>query len=305
MRAMIMTRLIPTLFLVALSTGGCARTLRLADGSSGVYSVVDAGQFNPSPAVYFMDGFSSATVRVYQTGEQITFDFHDSATSISASAPILPTDPATARGLVVPTPEPLKPIARLPKRVPEGFRNAAALQLLQVVSMNMRSKDGRSSLLIGLPYAERFPRLFFNRSLFSDGDDSATSYGAVASLTDFDEVTGRRTTRTNGYPARSAFAIYHILETPMGTFFNKKPTVMELQPDRDGKLALSLPPIPFMYRLVNGPIPLYDVTKPNAPPVAEITNAHHKADSPMLNVTTEAWPWHLPDLVRIRMELKE
>src|SRR5262249_43938590 len=151
----------------------------------------------------------------------------------------------------------------------------------QVISMNMRERDSNCRLLIGLPYAEKYPELFFRQDIFNDGKTGGSSYGIVQSLTEFDDPeTGRRTTEANGYPARSFFAIYHILETKVGTFFNKKPSMMELQPNEQGKLALTLPPIPFNYQLINGPIPLFDVNHPDSSPVGELIAAHHESTQP-------------------------
>ena len=278
--------------------GGLELTDRvsLVERGAGIYDVRDAGPFNPSTAIYFMDGYSDATVRVYATGEVMTFKFWDRATCISATAPVLPSDPAIDAGIFLVAPRPLESRAEFPKRAPREYRRASSLQLLQVISMNMASPDGKARLLIGLPYAEKYPKLFSRADTFADGGRSAASYGAVASLTEFrNPFTRRRTALDNGYPARSLFAVYHILETPFGAFFNKKPTVMELQPGVDGKLALYLPPVPFKYELINGPIPLYDVNNPDGQAMAEIMAAHHNGKAAAIE-TLSSWPWHQPEL---------
>lgn len=269
------------------------------------YQLTDISPFPPSSAIYFMDGQSDATVRILSSGEQITYNFADANTSIAATAPLLYDREVLSKGLHLDAPEPLRPIARFPESLPERYRRDTSLHLLQVISMNMRGVDSRARLLIGLPYAEEYPELFFKAGLLDADAQDASSFGAVSSLTDFvNPLTGRRETGSNGYPARSAFAVYHILETEMGSFFNKKPTVMELQPDRNGKLALTLPPIPFNYELINGPIPLYDVKRPDGPPLAEIILAHHPASSASRAANSQAWPWHLPDLAKIQRRLR-
>lgn len=223
-------------------------------GSS--YEVTDIGPFAPSGAIYFMNGSSGATVQ-FASGDELALEFQDENTSIAASAPILYQEQLQLEGLYVPVPPPLRPSAFLPWQTPDEYRRDTALQLLQVVSMNMRGKDMEASLLIGLPYAERYPEIFFRRDLFEGGGEDASSYGVVQSLTRIeDPASGHPTTSLNGYPVRSFFGIFHIVETLAGAFFNKKPTQMELQPDAEGKLALTLPPIPFEYALLNGPIPL-------------------------------------------------
>src|SRR4051794_19683552 len=52
------------------------------------YELTDVSPFSPSSAVYFMDGFSDATVRLAGSGEELSFAFQDSNTSIGATAPI-------------------------------------------------------------------------------------------------------------------------------------------------------------------------------------------------------------------------
>lgn len=260
------------------------------------YTMRDVSRFSPSPAIYFMDGYSDATIRL-RSGEELFLQFYDANTSIGASTPFVFDQAAVRKGAYTPVPEPLRPSAYLPKQLPETFRRPTTMHLLQVVSMNMQSKDNSASLLIGLPYAERFPKLFFRSGIFEGGKYGASSYGSVSSLTDFTDE--RDPVSANGYPARSSFAIFHVFETKAGAFFNKKPTVMELQPDAQGKLALALPPIPFKYELFNGPIPLFDVRKPGGEPIGEVVAAHHESSNPALRATEKNWPFHLPDLKKI------
>jgi hypothetical protein len=247
------------------------------------YDCTDVSPFAPSAAIYFMNGYSDATVRVYTTDEKMTFRWWDQATSIAASAPLTRGVHNMEEGAFLVAPRPLHSKAAFPSGMPGPYHKARTLQLLQVISMNMRSKDGKSSLLIGFPYANKYPSVFFGGGFADDATD-ASSYGLVASLTDFE--------RENGYPARSCFAVYHILETEMGVFFNKKPTVMELQPSENGKLALTLPPIPFKYELINGPIPLYDIRNPEGAPVAEVVAAHHHDNGASRAPEKSAWPWN-------------
>jgi hypothetical protein len=254
------------------------------------YEAHDASPFAPSGAIYFMDGRSDATVEL-KNGDVFTLEFHDAGTSIAASAP-LPRPDAATEGVFVPAPPPLPPIAVYPAAAPERYRAGASLHLLQVVSMNMQSADKESRLLIGIPYAEARPDIFFGDLGFDDGRSDAASFGVVQSLLE-------RHPHGQGYPARSFFGIYHLIETPAGTFFNKKATQMELQPSADGKLALTLPPIPFEYELLNGPIPLFDVDDPGGEPIGEIVAAHHRSDEAAAAVAPEAWPWHSPDLGEI------
>ena len=172
--------------------------------------------------------------------------------------------------------------------------------------MNMRSKETESRLLIGLPYAERYPELFFRRDLFGETrrDTSAASFGVVQSLTEFSESNGDKTPATNGYPARSFFAIYHLIETPIGPLFNKRSTQMELQPSADGKLALKLPPIPFKYSLINPPIPLFLASDPDGQPVADLISAAHHDGGAAAVPTSDAWPWHIPDLPAVKSAIE-
>lgn len=265
------------------------------------YDLTDVSPFSPSSAIYFMDGFSDAWVRLRGSGEELSFAFEDSNTSIAASAPALYGEGEMDDGLYVPVPEPLAPVAFYPGKTPSDYRRDTTMHLLQVVSMNMRSLDERSALLIGMPYAERYPEIFFAESLLESGPRGAASYGVVQSITSFaDPATGKRTIDSNGYPARSFFAIYHIIETPAGVLFNKKATQMELQPNRDGKLATKLPPIPFIYKLLNGPIPLFDVEDPDGDPVADLVNAMHGSHKEASRPTIDEWPYHQPDLTKIR-----
>jgi hypothetical protein len=256
------------------------------------YDLADLSPFAPSGAIYFMNGTSGATVRVLSTGEHLSFEWRDENTSIAASAPVLYDETVQERGIYIPVPPPLEPTAFYPRNTPDRYRRRTTMHLMQVVSMNMRSRDGSSRLLIGLPYVEAYPDLFHDGALFGREVKSAASYGVVQSLTEFvDPRTGRMNAESNGYPARSFFGIYHILETPMGVFFNKTPTQMELQPDRNGKLALTLPPIPFSYQLLNGPIQLFDVKDPRGEPVAEVVDAHHESVAAATRATAEDWPY--------------
>jgi hypothetical protein len=273
--------------------GGVQRIVRHL---SSPYTVKDYAVFPQSSAIYFMDGFSSATVKFRGGDQQITMDFTDASTSISASMPFLHDDALCQQGLFVPVPPPLEPVAYLPKRTPDRDTRDTTSILLQVVSMDMRSKDNTSRLLIGLPYAERYPRLFNGGAGFTYGARTGASYGVVQSLTEIVDASGRRDVNSNGFPARSFFGIYHIVETPIGALFNKIPTQMELQPSKEGKLALALPPIPFWYELINGPIPLYDVDKPDGEPVADLVRAAHGSRSAATTANLEAWPWHTPHL---------
>lgn len=255
------------------------------------YEWFDVSRFSTSGAIYFMNGFSEARVRVLASGETLTFKWTDENTSIAASAPAIYSESLNTRGLYVAVPPPLRPVAYPPPEAAAEYRRLTTLHLLQVVSMNMRSADGASALLIGLPYAEKYPGLFRSTAVIGR-PTGAASYGVVQSLTEYrDPVTNATSLERNGYPARSIFAVFHILETKIGVFFNKKPTVMELQPDVNGKLALSLPPIPFRYALANGPIPLFDVNDPNAPAIAEINEAHHESLRAATAPTGEDWPY--------------
>jgi hypothetical protein len=258
------------------------------------YSIKDLGQFSPSGAIYFMNGYSAAKVRLLESGQELEFEWFDENTSIASTEPFLRDDKRLEQdGAFVPVPPPLRPTAFYPVNTPKRYREDTTLHLMQVVSMNMRSKDGSSRLLIGLPFAEKYPDLFFAKGNFEDPKVDASSYGVVQSLTSFSEEKGKgRQVQDNGYPARSFFGIYHLLETPMGAFFNKKATQMELQPDKDGKLARALPPIPFVYALVNGPIPLYSVENPKGNPVGEIVDAKHGSHSASTRATGEVWPFN-------------
>jgi hypothetical protein len=261
------------------------------------YDFGDLSPFATSAAIYFMDGTSDATVKLRGSGEELKFDFHDESTSIGASSPFVhrPGGDATA---YVPAPQPLSPEARRPSDAPAGYDRPTSTHVLQVISMNMRGEDGSSRLLIGLPYAEAHPELFFRKGLLEAGDD-AQSYGVVQSLTEFATADGGVSLSLNGYPARSFFSIYHLIETPIGSLFNKRASQMELQPDAEGKLALSLPPIPFLYSLLNGPIPLYDVKEPDGEPLADLVAAHHEGKKSAQYPSMEAWPTRMPDLATI------
>jgi hypothetical protein len=262
------------------------------------YSWRDVAVFAPSAAVYFMDGYSDARIRIRGSNEEIFLAFWDRNTSIAASAPRV-FDPSLEEAMVyTPAPEPLMPHARLPEATPDRYKASTNQHLMQVISMNMKSKETDARLLIGLPYAEKYPEVFFRRDLFGETrrDTSASSYGVVQSLTDFVESNGEKTATTNGYPARSFFAIYHIIETPIGPLFNKRATQMELQPGGDGKLALKLPPIPFKYSLINPPIPLFLASDPDGKPVADLVSAMHHDAGAAMTPTTDSWPLHKPDL---------
>lgn len=262
------------------------------------YELTDISPFATSAAVYFMDGYSDATVQLRESGEILRFEFHDQSTSIAASSPFVHRA-AGQDEVFVPAPPPLRPVARAPFGTPETYQRSTATHAMQVISMDMRGVDGHSRLLIGLPYAELHPEIFFRSGLFEGGDD-AQSYGVVQSLTEFvDPELGEPSVRSNGYPARSFFAIYHLIETPIGALFNKRASQMELQPSSDGKLALSLPPIPFEYTLMNGPIPLYAAEEPDGPPLGDVTVAHHRSGEAAQFASEAAWPWHAIDLVRI------
>ena len=67
---------------------------------------------------------------------------------------------------------------------------------------------------------------------------------------------------------------------------------MELQPQADGKLALRLPPLPFNYALINGPIPLYLANQADDEPIADLIMAHHRDEGAAFGATEDAWPWH-------------
>jgi hypothetical protein len=254
----------------------------------------DLGRFASSAAIYFMDGYSDVRFKIQASGEELFLSFWDRNTSIAASTPFIYT--GADESAFVPVPAPLRTIARYPKKTPDRYTRPTSSHLMQVISMNMKSKESPSRLLIGLPYAEKYPDLFFREGIF-EGVNDASSFGAVQSLTTFKSSTGDEIYR-NGYPARSFFAIFHILETPVGTFFNKKATQMELQPNPiDGKLALTLPPIPFHYALINSPIPLFDVNDPSGGPIGELVAAHHNSAAPSSTETEDSWPWHLPVVV--------
>jgi len=262
------------------------------------YELTDISPFATSAAVYFMDGYSDATVQLRESGEILRFEFHDRSTSIAASSPFVHRAGAQEE-VFAPAPPPLRPLARAPDGTPEAYDRSTTTHAMQVVSMDMRGLDGHSRLLIGLPYAELHPEIFFRPGLLEGGDDGQ-SYGVVQSLTEFiDPEVGGPTIRSNGYPARSFFAIYHLIETPIGALFNKRASQMELQPSADGKLALSLPPIPFEYTLMNGPIPLYAVEEPDGPPLGDVTLAHHRSGEAAQFASEAAWPWHAIDVETI------
>jgi hypothetical protein len=255
------------------------------------HSLRDCGRFASSAAIYFMDGYSDVRFRIYDSKEELFLMFWDRNTSIAASSPFVFSSEDEAA--FVPVPEPLDTIVKYPLNTPDHYKKHTSSHLMQVISMNMKAKDSEARLLIGLPYARKYPELFRRKDTFLRSSN-ACSCGSVQSLTEFDSESVR-TVESNGYPARSFFAIFHILETPFGSFFNKKATQMELQPDiNTGKLALSLPPIPFNYSLINGPIPLFDVNDPDGSPVGEVLAAHHGSDGVASARTDDAWPWIKP-----------
>lgn len=263
------------------------------------YDALDIAPFSPSCAIYFMNGYSNATVRL-RSGDELFFEFEDANTSIAASAPFDYRHSILEEGLYVPVPPPLRPVAGRPSNTPESYQEEGGkTHLLQVVSMNMQAREGNARLLIGLPFAESQPELFFSIGAFDGGSD-ASSYGLVQSLVQLRDEGDRRLAR--GYPARSFFSIYHLLETPVGTLFNKKATQMELQPDDNGKLALALPPIPFTYSLFNPPIPLYSVDDPQGEPLGEIVAAHHESNR-AATAPSDVWPFRSPDLDRVEQAL--
>ena len=168
------------------------------------YDVGDFSPFTPSNAIYFMDGYSEAEVRILGSGERMKLEWHDDNTSIAASAPFVWDKNVADAGLYVPIPKPLRPVAYFPTHLPEGYTRKTTTHLLQVVSMNMQSKDGNSRLLIGLPFAEKHPGLYFSDIVSGDANRGAASYGVVQSITDFtDPDTGKVDVDSNGYPARS------------------------------------------------------------------------------------------------------
>jgi hypothetical protein len=266
------------------------------------YSWRDVARFAPSAAAYFMDGYSDARIRIRASGEEILLQFWDQNTSIAASAPKTFDSTHLAATHYTPAPPPLNSTASFPENTPKRYQEQTSYHLMQVISMNMRAKDSDARLLIGLPYAEKYPHIFYRNDLFGETrrDSTASSFGVVQSLTQFTEPGGGRTPDTNGYPARSFFAIYHLIETPVGALFNKKATQMELQPSADGKLALKLPPMPFKYSLINGPIPLYDVNSPTGEPIADVVAAHHNDAGASVTESPDAWPWHSPDVSQVK-----
>jgi hypothetical protein len=262
------------------------------EGLPQTYELKDLSPFNPDPAIYFMNGFSDATIQLHGSQEEVSFHWVDENTSIAASAPVVYREEDGRNGAYVSVPRPLKPLAFYPTNIPNEYKRETTAHLMQIVSMNMQALDGSSSLLIGLPFAERYPDLFFSEVVSGDENKGASSYGVVSSLTQFTDIrTGQKTERSNGYPARSIFAVYHLLESKVGTFFNKKPTVMELQPDPQGKLALTIPPHNFIYKLINGPISLYDVREPRGEPVAVLKVAKHGKGDVAAQFNPKAWPF--------------
>jgi hypothetical protein len=269
------------------------------------YSWRDVAAFSPSAAIYFMDGFSEAHIRIRKSEEEFSLKFWDQNTAISASDPVLFDETQLTRAFYTPAPAPLISQSFIPENTPERYLRKTTFHGMQVISMNMKSKDTDSRLLIGLPYAEKYPQLFHRTDLFGETrkDKSASSFGMVQSLTEYTDLSGETSALLNGYPARSFFAIYHLIETPLGALFNKRATQMELQPTADGKLALKLPPIPFSYSLINGPIPLFLADDPEGEPVADLLAAKHHDGNSAVSPTADAWPWHQPNLEKIRSSL--
>ena len=272
---------------------------------ASVYDLTDISPFPPSAAVYWMDGWSDATFVLRDSQEKVYLDFTDRNTVIAASSPFVFDEELAISGQYTPVPEPLDPSAHLPLDTPARYQRNTTSHMMQVISMNMKHSDGKSRLLIGLPYLEDFPEIYFNSELYPERIKDASSFGIVQSLTEFsDPILETREEASNGYPARSFFAIYHILDTPAGTFFNKKATQMELQPSPSGKLALKMPPIPFSYNLINGPIPLYDVQNPDGKPIGNLVAAHHNDRGAARAPTDTAWPFHQPNNLESLMETK-
>jgi hypothetical protein len=225
-----------------------------------------AEPFPQSPATYVIHGDSDVGVRVISTGAVINLHLEDFATRIAASAPFVSGSSIDLGGAFVPAPFPLPTIAPEPLAPPPLFNLGPRPEIhMQVISMIMT--DGTNNLLIGLPYAERYPEIFFNNTLFVGGSP-AFSFGEMES------TIASTDTATVGFPARSYFNVFHILETPFGVFFNKQFSQMELGP-LDGHLALEMPPNGHTYDLINGPILLFDVNNPNGPAVAILEEAHH------------------------------
>ena len=178
------------------------------------YDWRDIAPFSPSAAIYFMDGYSDARIRLCGSDEEVFLQFWDQNTSIAASAPMLFDEAVDTREVFTPVPPPLRSCACFPENTPERYKRDTTFHALQVISMNMKSNDTDARLLIGLPYAEKYPAIFFRKDLFgvTRKDKDASSYGIVQSLTQFTEADDAKTPYTNGYPARSFFAIYHLIE---------------------------------------------------------------------------------------------
>ena len=97
------------------------------------YSWKDVATFSPSAAVYFMDGYSDARIRIRGSNEEIFLSFWDRNTAISASAPRV-FDPRIEETMVyTPAPEPLTSHARLPEATPEAYKRLTSQHLMQVI----------------------------------------------------------------------------------------------------------------------------------------------------------------------------
>lgn len=218
-----------------------------------------AAPFLQSPATYTIHGDSTITVQVISTGQIINLSLDDPATVIAASAPFLNGSSTDLQGAFVPVPPPLPNLAPEPLSPPPNFNSSNLLSEIHMQVVSMVMTDGVSNLLIGIPYANKYPSIFFDQNLFV-GNSPAFSFGEMESMI-LDTVTG--------FPARSYFDVFHILETPFGTFFNKQFSQMLLEG------ALNMPPDGQTYDLINGPIDLFDVNNPNGLAVARVINAHH------------------------------
>src|SRR5687767_12091516 len=100
------------------------------------YTTKDIANFTPSPAVYFMDGFSEAHIRIKSSEEEIVLNFEDKNTSIGASAPEIFNNVLETKEFYVPVPEPLKPFAKFPYNTPHYYKRETSFHIMQVVSMN-------------------------------------------------------------------------------------------------------------------------------------------------------------------------
>lgn len=242
---------------------------------------------------YLLSGYSDVTIELLGSGQTFSVHLVDPDTLIAASAPHLDGSAADISGVPVPAPSPLSPIAFEPQSPPAGFNLGTCEIHMEVVHMHMT--DGTNNLLIGLPYAQTYPDLYFDPNIFIGGAPNANSFGEM------EAESSNTACGATGFPARSYFDVFHILQTPLGTFFNKKFSQMRLQP-LNGVLAVELPPYGYTYTLVNGPIELYDINDPHGPPVAEvIAAAHgvHNDDTAALAIPTLTQTWLLVLVVLI------